>query len=51
MQKQPSIGFLKKRYYGFFLFLKKKKKKSPEKQKLKIGQSHRKNIKLPNSKI
>ena len=51
MQKQPSIGFLKKRYYGFFLFFKKKKKKSPEKQKLKIGQSHRKNIKLPNSKI
>ena len=41
MQKQPSIGFLKKRYYGFFLFLKKKKKK-PKNQKLINGQSHRK---------
>ena len=41
MQKQPSIGFLKKRYYGFFLFFKKQKKK-PKNQKLINGQSHRK---------
>ena len=33
MEKQPSIGFLKKRYYGFFLFFKKKKKRKNQKHK------------------
>ena len=37
MQKQPSIGFLKKRYYGFFLFKKKKRKKAQKNKNLKLG--------------
>ena len=42
MQKQPSIGFLKKGDYGFFLFFLKKEK--PKNQKLKNGQSHQKTL-------
>ena len=36
MQKQPSIGFLKKRYYGFFSFFLKKIKNQKTKN-LKMG--------------
>ena len=43
MQKQPSIGFLKKGYYGFFFSLKKKKKQKTKNLKM-VGSS--KNIKL-----
>ena len=34
MQKQPSIGFLKKRDYGFFLFLKKRKNQKTKNLKM-----------------
>ena len=46
MQKQPSIGFLKKRYYGFFLFLKKKKKEKTKNTKTLKWAVSSKNIKL-----